>query len=184
MNNTQDLVQVDKGGISPMFQDSIMSMLDSLKSQPQQGMDSQSENENLNTFQPIDTSNKKVSSAQTTEQNNNVSENNAMALSDERCKELFGSTDLLDAIADIDAYRFKYKEGADKIDPNATPDKEHVGVMAQELAANPATKDVVEQDPESGYLTVNIKDLTMETFALVTELARRVRELEVRCGAK
>ena len=92
---------------------------------------------------------------------------------------MFGSTDLLDAIADIDAYRFKYKEGADKIDPNATPDKEHVGVLAQELAANPATKDVVEQDP-SGYLTVNIKDLTMETFATVTELAKRVKELEAR----
>jgi hypothetical protein len=137
-------------------------------------------NEGLNTIQDVDTS-KKTSSSQTTEQKP-ANENNSVALSDERCKELFGSTDLLDAIADIDAYRFRYKEGAEKIDPNATPDKEHVGVMAQELAANPATKDVVEQDPESGYLTVNIKDLTMETFALVTELARRVKELEAKCG--
>ena len=184
MNNTQDLVQVDKGGMSPMFQDSIMSMLDSLKSQPQQRMDSQSENESLNTFQPIDTSSKKISSAQTTEQNDNVSDNNSMALSDERCKELFGSTDILDAIADIGSYRFRYKEGAEKIDPNATPDKDHIGCMAQELAANPATKSTVEKDPESGYLTVNVKDLAMETFALVTELARRVKELEARCGAK
>jgi hypothetical protein len=134
-------------------------------------------NEGLNTIQDVDTS-KKTSSAQVTEQKPN-NENNSVALSDERCKELFGSTDLLDAIADIDAYRFRYKEGADKIDPNATPDKEHIGVMAQELAANPATKDVVEQDP-SGYLTVNIKDLTMETFAAVTELAKRVKELEAR----
>lgn len=189
MNNTQDLVQVDKGGMSPMFQDSIMSMLDSLKSQPQQGTDSQSENENLNTFQPIDTSNKKVSSAQTTEQNNNVSENNAMALSDERCKELFGSTDILDAIADIGSYRFRYKEGADKIEPNADPNRERVGILAQDLQKNPAiSESVVEQDP-SGYLTVNTKELTTNNTALISELARRlilletrVKELENKCG--
>lgn len=100
------------------------------------------------------------------------------ALSDERCKELFGSTDLLDAIADIDAYRFHYKEGADKIDPNATPDKEHTGVMAQDLAANDVTKSAVEQDPLSGFLEVNTKELTMTTFAIVTEMAKRIKALE------
>ena len=156
------------------FQDQIMQMLSGLNNKMN---NANASNEGLNTIQDVDTS-KKTSSSQVTEQKSN-NENNSVALSDERCKELFGSTDLLDAIADIDAYRFKYKEGADKIDPNATPDKEHVGVLAQELAANPATKDVVEQDP-SGYLTVNIKDLTMETFATVTELAKRVKELEER----
>lgn len=158
------------------FQGQIMSMLSGLNNKMSNANTS---NEGLNTIQDIDTS-KKTSSAQVTEQKPS-NENNSMALSDERCKELFGSTDLLDAIADIDAYRFRYKEGADKIDPNATPDKEHIGVIAQELAANPATKDVVEQDP-SGYLTVNLKDLTMETFAAVTELAKRVKELEAKCG--
>ncbi len=156
------------------FQDQIMNMLSGLNNKMNNANVS---NEGLNTIQDVDTS-KKTSSSQVTEQKS-ANENNSVALSDERCKELFGSTDLLDAIADIDAYRFKYKEGAAKIDPNATPDKEHVGVLAQELAANPATKDVVEQDP-SGYLTVNIKDLTMETFATVTELAKRVKELEAR----
>lgn len=159
------------------FQDQVMQMLSGLNAKMNSANAS---NENLNTIQDVDTS-KKTSSSQITEQKPG-DENNSVALSDERCKELFGSTDLLDAIADIDAYRFKYKEGAEKIDPNATPDKEHVGVMAQELAANPATKSTVEKDPESGYLTVNIKDLTMETFALVTELARRVKELEAKCG--
>lgn len=158
------------------FQDQIMQMLSGLNNKMN---NANSANEGLNTIQDIDTS-KKTSSSQVTEQKP-ANENNSVALSDERCKELFGSTDLLDAIADIDAYRFRYKEGADKIDPNATPDKERIGVMAQELAANPATKDVVEQDP-SGYLTVNIKDLTMETFAAVTELAKRVKELEAKCG--
>ena len=156
------------------FQDQIMNMLSGLNNKIN---NANASNEGLNTIQDVDTS-KKTSSAQVTEQKP-ANENNSVALSDERCKELFGSTDLLDAIADIDAYRFKYKEGADKIDPNATSDKGHIGCMAQELAANPATKDVVEQDP-SGYLTVNIKDLTMETFATVTELAKRVKELEAK----
>ena len=91
---------------------------------------------------------------------------------------MYGSTDLLDAIADIDAYRFHYKEGADKIDPNATPDKEHCGVMAQDLAANDVTKSAVEQDPLSGFLEVNTKELTMTTFAIVTEMAKRIKALE------
>ena len=163
---------------SNTFQGQILQMLSGLNNKMNSANVS---NEGLNTIQDIDTS-KKTSSAQVTEQKS-TNENNSVALSDERCKELFGSTDLLDAIADIDAYRFRYKEGADKIDPNATSDKERIGVMAQDLASNPATKDVVEQDP-SGYLTINLKDLTMETFAAVTELAKRVKELEAKCGSQ
>lgn len=116
---------------------------------------------------------KKVDSAQKSNDTDN-----SKALSDERCKELFGSSDILDAIAGIDAYRYRYKEGADKIDPHATPDKEHVGIMAQDLAANDVTKSTVEQDPFSGFLKVDTKELTMTTFALVTEIAKRLKALE------
>ena len=129
-------------------------------------------NESLNTFQNVDL-NKKDSSAQV----NNGNENNT-ALSDERCKELFGSSDILSAIADIDAYRFRYKPGMESVDPNATPDKERYGVMAQDLAANEVTKSAVEEDPFSGFLKVNTKELTMTTFALVTEIAKRLKVLE------
>lgn len=103
---------------------------------------------------------------------------NSTALSDERCKELFGSRDILDAIADIDAYRFKYKPGMESVDPNATPDKTHTGIMAQDLAAHPETSAAVEEDPLSGFLKVNTKELTMTTFALVTEIAKRLKTLE------
>lgn len=155
------------------FQDQVMQMLSGLNAKMNSANAS---NENLNTIQDVDTS-KKTSSSQITEQKPG-DENNSVALSDERCKELFGSTDLLDAIADIDAYRFRYKEGADKIDPNATPDKEHVGVMAQDLQKNPAiSESVVEQDP-SGYLTVNTKELTTNNTALISELAKRLILLE------
>ncbi len=100
------------------------------------------------------------------------------ALSDERCKELFGSTDLLDAIADIDAYRFHYKEGADKIDPNATPDKERYGPMAQDLLKNPVTAATVDTSDPSGFLKVDTKQLSLTTFAIVTQLAKKVEDLE------
>ena len=149
----------------------------------------QSQNNNLMSFQQV----KKQSGegaqfaqalAKANEQTNKDSsqnsnnKDNSTALSDERCKELFGSTDLLDAIADIDAYRFKYKPGMESLDPDATPDKEHTGVMAQDLAANEVTKSAVEEDPFSGFLKVNTKELTMTTFALVTEIAKRLKVLE------
>lgn len=103
------------------------------------------------------------------------------ALSDERCKELFGSTDLLNAIADIDAYRFHYKEGADKIDPNADPNRERIGILAQDLQKNPAiSESVIEQDPSSGFLEVNTKELTTNNTALISELAKRLILLENR----
>lgn len=130
-------------------------------------------NESLNTFQNVDLTNKKDSSAQI----NNGNENST-ALSDERCKELFSSSDILSAIADIDAYKYRYKEGADKIDPKATPDEEHVGPMAQDLLANSVTKDSVITDDPSGMLKVDTDRLALTTFALVTELARRIEALE------
>ena len=130
-------------------------------------------NESLNTFQNVDM--KKDSSAQI----NNGNENST-ALSDERCKELFGSNDILSAIADIDAYKYRYKEGADKIDPKATSDEEHIGPMAQDLLANPVTKDSVITDDPSGMLKVDTERLSLTTFALVTELARRIEALEHR----
>lgn len=135
-------------------------------------------NEALNTFQNVDLTSKKDSSAQI----NNGNENST-ALSDERCKELFGSSDILSAIADIDAYKYRYKEGAENIDPKANPNEEHVGPMAQDLLANPVTKDSVVTDDPSGMLKVDTERLTLTTFALVTELARQLKELEARVNS-
>lgn len=103
---------------------------------------------------------------------------NSTALSDERCKELFGSRDILDAIADIDAYRFKYKPGMESVDPNATPDKTRYGPMAQDLLKNPVTAATVDTNDPSGLLKVDTKQLSLTTFAIVTQLAKKVEDLE------
>lgn len=146
-----------------------------------------SENNNLNTFQNVQASenqgmtdafSKALEKSNVQKDSGQTKDDKDQALSDERCKELFGSRDLLDAIADIDAYRFRYKEGMEEVDPNATPDKVHTGIMAQDLAKHPETSAAVEEDPLSGFLKVDTKELTMTTFALVTEIAKRLKVLE------
>lgn len=105
-------------------------------------------------------------------------ENDSNTISDEREKryrELFGD-DLLDLIAKIGAYKFTYKEDAQE--KYGADDKEHVGVMAQDLMENPLTEGSVEP-LEDGTLTVNTKELTMNEQAEISILAQRVRALEL-----
>ena len=152
-------------------------------------------NNSTTTFQDINTSNKIDNSTKQTEglakaiaENTKNTDSGAeksegkeeanKALSDERCKELFGSCDLLKAIDDLNGYVYKYKEGAEKIDPDADPDKLRVGVSAQELLANPVTAHTVETDDPSGFLKVDTSQLALTTFAIVSELAKRVRDIE------
>ena len=144
-------------------------------------------NNSLNTFQNVQASenqgmtdafSKALEKSNVQKDSGQTKDDKDQALSDERCKELFGSRDLLDAIADIDAYRFRYKEGMEKVDPHATPDKVHTGILAQDLAEHPETSAAVEEDPLSGFLKVDTKELTMTTFALVTEIAKRLKVLE------
>ena len=144
-------------------------------------------NNALNTFRTVTASNNNNESSlsKLLEMNNNTKKEDSsntkdassLAMSDERCKELFGSTDLVDAIAGIDAYRFKYKEGAENINPSATPDKTHYGTMAQDLAANPVTQSAVVQD-DNGFLEVDTRELALTTFAIVTQMAKKIEQLE------
>lgn len=101
------------------------------------------------------------------------------ALSDERCKELFGNDcDLIGAIADLNEYVYKYKEGADKIDPKATSDEVHVGPIAQELKANPVTEAAVEEDPLTGYLKVDTAQLSLAEMSILSAMAKRIEAIE------
>ena len=182
MNNNIELVKAEKK----------KSALPSFGNAPVVGNISQSNdsigaaNNALNTFRTITASNNNVSSlSQLLEMNNNTKkedssntkDGSSLAMSDERCKELFGSTDLVDAIAGIDAYRFKYKEGAENINPSATPDKTHYGIMAQDLAANPVTQSAVVEDT-NGFLEVDTRELALTTFAIVTQMAKKIEQLE------
>lgn len=156
-------------------------------------------NNMLNTFQDVDVSKGNTESvdkqtnklgeaiANATKSNDSGSDNNqsegnsSVALSDARCKELFGSTDLLDSIAELNEYVYKYKESAKnnpKLDGKGADDGTFVGPVAQDLAQNPVTKDCVHKDEESGYLTVDTKHLSLTEMSLISMLAKRLEELE------
>jgi hypothetical protein len=158
----------------------------------------ESTNNALNTFQTIekgkvDNSDKQTSKlgeaiANATKSSNSGSDskategNTGVALSDERCKELFGKDcNLLSAIADLDEYVYKYKESAKNnpaLEGKGADDGTFVGPMAQDLAENPVTKDCVHEDPESGFLTVDTKHLSLTEMSLISMLAKRVEAIE------
>lgn len=151
-------------------------------------------NNALNTFQDVGASSKidkgtqqdndklgesisKAISAQNKDSGANK-EDDSKAASDERMKELFGEesgASLVDCIAKLNAYRFKYKpefQGKPGVDGDT-----HVGVMAQELEKNEATPNVVEEDVD-GLKMVNTKELTLSNTAIISELAQRLLQLE------
>lgn len=160
---------------------------------PQQSSNETSNN-SLNTFQDIeraktDNSDKTASKlgeaiaeATKSENSSSDSDEDKTALSDERCKELFGADcNLLSAIADLDEYVYKYKESAKNnpaLEGKGADDGIFVGPMAQDLAANPVTQDCVNEDPESGYLTVDTKHLSLTEMSLISMLAKRVEAIE------
>lgn len=158
------------------------------------GSVNESVNNRLNTFQEIekakgDDSDKTASKlgeaiAEATKSENSSSDKNdtSTAMSDERCKELFGKDcDLLNVIADLDEYVYKYKDEAKEnpaLEGKGVDDGIFVGPMAQDLAANPVTQDCVHEDPESGFLTVDTKHLSLTEMSLITMLAKRVEAIE------
>lgn len=158
----------------------------------------ESSNNRLNTFQEIEKaksndSDKTASKlgeaiAEATRSESSSSDNSSTenktstALSDERCKELFGKDcDLLSVIADLDEYVYKYKDEVKEnpaLEGKGADDGTFVGPMAQDLAENPVTQDCVHEDPESGFLTVDTKHLSLTEMSLITMLAKRVEAIE------
>jgi len=103
--------------------------------------------------------------------------------SDERLKdveETFESFNLIDAIANLNAYDFTYKpEAQEMTDPTESIDNdEHVGVMAQELKENPVTESVVKDI--GGYLAIDTKELTTLNTAVISAICKKLQEIESR----
>ena len=99
-------------------------------------------------------------------------------ISDEDLKNIYGEAiddKLIENFAKISAIDFKYNQEAQN--ELNVDDKEHIGVIAQELQNNEATKGTVEQT-ENGDLAVNTDQLTMADTAAIAELSRRVLALE------
>lgn len=88
--------------------------------------------------------------------------------------------DLTAEMAKINSYLYKYTPEAQRLysdGENAVDNKEHVGVMAQELQGNPVTAHTVTEN-EDGYLTVDTRQLTLALTAVCSDLAKKVEELE------
>lgn len=107
---------------------------------------------------------------------------NKPLFSDSTLKEIYGddiSDDIVNAFAKIDSARFTYKPEAQKEyagNPNMD-NKEHIGVIAQQLEADPVTAGTVERN-ENGDLEIKTGHLTAENTAVIGELSRRVLALE------
>ena len=106
----------------------------------------------------------------------------ASAVSDETLKSIYGDSiddKIIENFAKISAIDFTYNDEAkEKYDDNLGVDgKEHVGVVAQELAVNDATKGTVSQN-ENGDLEVDTRHLAFADTAAIAELSRRVLALE------
>lgn len=96
--------------------------------------------------------------------------------------------DLTEIFADIDTYLYKYTNEAQEMrtengssynDEGRTDDKEHIGIMAQELLKNPITKDCVITD-ENGKLAVDTSRLTLTLAGVLAQVCKKVEELEAR----
>ena len=102
--------------------------------------------------------------------------------SDARLKEIYGdsiSDRIIEDFAKIAAIDFKYTPEAQSEykGENGVDDKEHTGVIAQELAGTESTESTVSPD-ENGNLAVDTRHLTMTNTAAIAELSRRVLTLE------
>lgn len=111
----------------------------------------------------------------------------AAAVSDERLKKLhrlFGDDGALDAFSKIDAYVYNYNDKAHQLydkTNGSVDDNTHFGPMAQDLASNPVTEGTVHRD-DNGYLRVDTNQLTLTNTAIISQLARKVQELEDKIG--
>lgn len=105
-------------------------------------------------------------------------------MSDERTKDSDKVTHISDCLNGISAYLFKYKDSYQKKynDTGLTDDKVHLGVMAQELEANPLTESAVIEN-EDGIKTVDTRQVALVDLALITDLADRIHKLEKIIGA-
>ena len=106
----------------------------------------------------------------------------------ESIERLFADKDgAIDAFSKIDAYIYNYNDKAHQLygdNGNRGIDNEaHFGPMAQDLAKNPVTEGSVHQD-ENGYLMVDTRQLTLTNTAMISQLARKIQELEERIGGR
>lgn len=105
-----------------------------------------------------------------------------IGLSDERMKEIvddaqsrFGN--LSKMIEGIDNYVYEYTDEAKDKYPDQTNGDMNIGPMAQDLEKNPITASAVEEDAD-GIKHVNGTRLALDAIALISDMSKRISELE------
>jgi hypothetical protein len=106
----------------------------------------------------------------------------AAGVSDVLLKTVYGDSlddKIIDNFAKISAISFEYNDEAKSKygEEKAVDDNQHIGVIAQELEANPVTEGAVKTN-ENGDLEVDTRHLTFADTAAIGELSRRVLALE------
>lgn len=106
----------------------------------------------------------------------------ASAVSDVLLKTVYGDSlddKIIDNFAKISAISFEYNDEAKSKygQEKAVDDNQHIGVIAQELEANPITAGTVKTN-KNGDLEVDTRHLTFTDTAAIGELSRRVLALE------
>lgn len=97
-------------------------------------------------------------------------------LSDEKINSIKDqTTHISDLASKLNSYLFEYKPEAQE--EYGVDDKEHVGVMAQEMEKNPITASNVIED-ENGIKHIDTNQQTLTNLALIADLARRLADLE------
>ena len=103
----------------------------------------------------------------------------------EKIERLFQNDNAIKAFSDIDAYVYKYNQKAQDTyaGEKGVDDSTHFGPIAQDLAKNPVTSGAVHRD-ESGYLTVDTRQLALTNTAMISQLARKIEELDEKLGGR
>ena len=115
-------------------------------------------------------------------QDSEAAEVASSAVSDVLLKTVYGDSlddKIIDNFAKISAISFEYNDEAKSKygQEKAVDDNQHIGVIAQELEANPITEGAVKTN-ENGDLEVDTRHLTFADTAAIGELSRRVLALE------
>lgn len=90
----------------------------------------------------------------------------------------FFDSDILDAYKNLQAIVFTYKPEAAEIDPTQDTETVHVGLKAQDIEAQPELASAVKEDPESGYKMVDTREMTMQNAAAISEIAKKLEEIQ------
>lgn len=105
-------------------------------------------------------------------------------IGNDRLKELFkGNDDIIAAFSKLNAYEFKYTHKAlDLYEGTKGVDKgTNIGVMAQELEANPVTQNTVVED-ENGYKNIEVGKLAAADTAVLADVCKRLLAIEEKLG--